>query len=113
MECTTEVPYISIYDKPKRRTLTREEKLERLRQNYKRYHYENPERESLRKKKEYARKKEEAKKYEYHENIFGLSVFIMNFIKTVFGFLKNEFPFKEKTRNRYRSKKNIIATKLK
>ena len=45
MECTTEVPYISIYDKPKRRTLTREEKLERLRQNYKRYYYENPERE--------------------------------------------------------------------
>ena len=62
MECTTDVPYISIYDKPKRRTLTREEKLERLRQNYKRYYYENPERESLRKKKEYARKKEEAKK---------------------------------------------------
>ena len=62
MECTTEVPYISIYDKPKRRTLTREEKLERLRQNYKRYYYENPERESLRKKKEYARKKEDAKK---------------------------------------------------
>ena len=70
MECTTEVPYISIYDKPKRRTLTREEKLERLRQNYKRYYYENPERESLRKKKEYARKKEEAKKYEYHKNMF-------------------------------------------
>ena len=62
MECTTEVPYISIYEKPKRRTLTREEKLERLRQNYKRYYYENPERESLRKKKEHARKKEEAKK---------------------------------------------------
>ena len=60
MECT-EVPYISIYEKPERRTLTREEKLERLRQNYKRYYYENPERESLRKKKEYARKKEEAK----------------------------------------------------
>ena len=70
MECTTEVPYISIYEKPKRRTLTREEKLERLRQNYKRYYYENPERESLRKKKEYARKKEEAKKYKYHKNIF-------------------------------------------
>ena len=51
MECTTEVPYISIYEKPKRRTLTREEKLERLRQNYKRYYYENPEREILRKKK--------------------------------------------------------------
>ena len=62
MECTTEVPYISIYEKPKRRTLTREEKLERLRQNYKRYYYENPEREILRKKKEYDRKKEEAKK---------------------------------------------------
>ena len=52
MECTTEVPYISIYDKPKRPrgrpktcTLTDEEKLERLRQNYKRYYYENPERE--------------------------------------------------------------------
>ena len=62
MECTTEVPYISIYEKPKRRTLTREEKLERLRQNYKRYYYENPEREISRKKKEYDRKKEEANK---------------------------------------------------
>ena len=99
MECTTEVPYISIY----RRTLTREEKLERLRQNYKRYYYENPERESLSKKKEYARKKEEAKTYKYHKNIFGCLFF--NFIKTFWGFLKNEFPFKEKTRNRYREKK--------
>ena len=73
MECTTEVPHISIYDKPKRRTLTREEKLERLRQTYKRYYYENPGKESLRKKKEYARKKDEAKK--------------MNIIKTFFGCL--------------------------
>ena len=61
MECTTEVPYISIYDKPKRRTLIREEKLERLRQNYKRYYYDNPEREISIKNKECDRKKEEAK----------------------------------------------------
>ena len=55
---TTEVEYISIYDKPKRHTLTREEKLERLRQNYKRYYYENPEREINRK---YALKKRNQK----------------------------------------------------
>ena len=77
MECTTEVPYISIYEKPKRRTLTREEKLERLRQNYKRYYYENPERESLRKKKEYARKKEEANKYKYYKNMFFGCLFFL------------------------------------
>ena len=104
MECTTDVPYISIYEKPKRRTLTREEKLERLRQNYKRYYYENPERESLRKKKEYARKKEEAKNINIIKTFFGCLFF--KFIKTFWGVLKNEFPFKEKTRNRYRSKKH-------
>jgi len=76
MECTTEVPYISIYDKPKRRTLTREEKLERLRQNYKRYYYENPERESLRKKKNTLGRKRKQKKNKYHKNLFfWLSVF--------------------------------------
>ena len=87
MECTTEVPYISIYETPKRRTLTREEKLERLRQNYKRYYYENPERESLIKKKEYARKKEEANKNINIIKTFGC-LFFLNFIKTCRGFLK-------------------------
>ena len=98
MECTTEVPYISIYDKLKRRTLTHEEKLERLRQNYKRYYYENPERESLRNNKEYARKKEEATTNmniiktcvwlsmfnEFYETLFWGFLFFMNFMKTVF-----------------------------
>ena len=48
MECTTEVPYISIYDKPKRPrgrpktcTLTDEEKVDRKRQDAKRLYYEN------------------------------------------------------------------------
>ena len=72
MECTTEVPYISIYEKPKRRTLTREEQLEKLRQNYKRYYYENPERERLRKKKGHALKSEEATQNEYHKTCLAL-----------------------------------------
>ena len=58
---TTDIEYVSIYDKPKRHALTREEKLERLRQNYKRYYYEDPEREINRKRKEYAFKKRSRK----------------------------------------------------
>ena len=48
MECTTEVPYISIYDKPKRPrgrpktcTLTDEEKVGRKRQDAKSLYYDN------------------------------------------------------------------------
>ena len=69
MENTTEVEYISIYDRPKRPRgrpktckLSDEEKLERLRVNYKAYYYTDPERERERKRVEYARKKENSKK---------------------------------------------------
>ena len=64
MENTTEVEYISIYDKPKRGrgrpktcNLSDEEKLERLKVNYKAYYYADPERERERKRVEYAQKK--------------------------------------------------------
>ena len=68
MENTTEVEYISIYDRPKRvrgrpKTckLSYEEKLERLRINYKAYYYADPERERERKIRERAQKKDDAK----------------------------------------------------
>ena len=55
MENSTEVEYISIYDRPKRSrgrpktcTLSDEEKRERLRANYKAYYYADPERERRR-----------------------------------------------------------------
>ena len=68
MECTTEVPYISIYDKPKRprgrpktSTLTDEEKAQRKRDIARRYHYDNYEyckiRQSLREQAAYVSKK--------------------------------------------------------
>ena len=57
---TDDMPvYVSILERPKKPsgrpktcTLTDEEKLERLRRNYKKYYYANPEREIARKKKE-------------------------------------------------------------
>ena len=67
MENTTEVEYISIYDKPKRGRpkgtckLSDEEKRERARLKSKRYYDMNPEKERERKRLEYARKKENAK----------------------------------------------------
>ena len=69
MEYTTEVEYISIYDKPKRGKgrpksciLTDEEKLERLRQNYKRYYNASPEKERERVRLAMTRKRAETKK---------------------------------------------------
>ena len=69
MENTTEVEYISIYDRPKRGKgrpktckLSDEDKLERLRINYKAYYYADPERERERVRLAKARKRAEAKK---------------------------------------------------
>ena len=68
MENTTEVEYISIYDKPKRGrgrpktcTLTDEEKLERLRVNYKAFFNANPEKERERARLGMARFRESKK----------------------------------------------------
>ena len=68
---TTEVEYISIYDKPKRGrgrpktcTLTDEEKLERLRVNYKAYFNANPEKERERARLGMARLRESKKMLE-------------------------------------------------
>ena len=65
---TTEVQYISIYDKPKRARgrpttckLSGEEKLERLRANYKACLNANPEKERERVRLAMARKRAEAK----------------------------------------------------
>ena len=68
MECTTEVPYISIYDRPKRPrgrpktcTLTDEEKAQRKRDIATKYHYDNYEyckmRQRLQKQTVYVSKK--------------------------------------------------------
>ena len=54
--------YVSIYDKPKRRAMTKEEKAQKNRDNYKAYYYADPERERERKRRERVRKKEDAKK---------------------------------------------------
>ena len=69
MENTTEVPYISIYDRPKRPKgrpktckLSDEEKKERLRGNYKAYFNVNPEKERERARLSMARMRAEAKK---------------------------------------------------
>ena len=42
--------YVSIYDKPKRRTMTKEEKAQKKRDNYKRWYAENSEYVLLKKK---------------------------------------------------------------
>ena len=73
MECTTEVPYISIYDRPKRprgrpktSTLTDEEKAQRKRDIATKYHYDNYEyckmRQRLQKQTVYVSKKMKFKK---------------------------------------------------
>ena len=69
MENTTEVVYISIYDKPKRTRgrpktckSSDEEKLERSRANYKAYFNANPEKERERVRLAMARKRAEANK---------------------------------------------------
>ena len=71
MENTTEVEYISIYDRPKRGRgwpktckLSDEEKRERLIINYKAYFNANPEKERERVRLAMARKRAEAKKKE-------------------------------------------------
>ena len=71
MKNTTEVEYISIYDRPKRGkgrpktfTLTDEETKERLRVNYKAYFEANPERERERVRLSMARIRAGAKKNE-------------------------------------------------
>ena len=68
MGCATEAEYISIYDRPKRGrgrpktcTLTDEEKLERLRVNYKAYFNANPEKEQERARLGMARLRESKK----------------------------------------------------
>ena len=69
MENTTEVPYISIYDRPKRPKgrpktckLSDEEKKERLRVNYIAYFNVHPEKERERARLSMARMRAEAKK---------------------------------------------------
>ena len=64
---TTELEYISIYDRPKEKTgrprgskYTDEEKAERARISTKNYYYRNIEKEKERKQLYYIRKKEEA-----------------------------------------------------
>ncbi|MCR9067053.1 MAG: hypothetical protein NXI00_24010 [Cytophagales bacterium] len=91
MENTTEVEYVSIYDRPKRGRgrpktckLSDEEKRERLRANYKAYFNANPEKERERVRLAMARKRAEAKKRNLENQLF-------------FGFQKNEFPFKDLT----------------
>ena len=68
MDNTTEVEYISIYDRPKRPrgrpktcSLSDEEKKERLRVNYKSYFEANPEKERERVRLAMARMRAEAK----------------------------------------------------
>ena len=85
MENTTEVEYISIYDKPKRGrgrpktcTLTDEEKLERLRVNYKAYFNANPEKERERARLGMARFRE-SKKMKFRKPIIFLAFRKMNF----------------------------------
>ena len=80
--------YVSIYDRPKRGrgrpktcTLTDEEKLERLRVNYKAYFNANPEKERERARLGMARFRE-SKTKKIENQLF-------------FGFPKNEFLFKE------------------
>ena len=78
MTTTTEVEYISIYDKPKRGRpgtckLSDEEKRERTRLKSKRYYDTDPEKERERKRLEYSRKKENAKTNEVTQTNLWLS----------------------------------------
>ena len=50
MEYSTEIPYISIYERPKRRTLTDEEKAQRAREANSRCYYNNYEYYTLQKR---------------------------------------------------------------
>ena len=86
MENTTEVEYISIYDKPKRGKgrpktceLSDEEKRERLRLNCKTYVDANPEKERERVKLAMTRIRAEAKKYNLENQLFLGAFYQMNF----------------------------------
>ena len=90
MECTTEVPYISIYDRPKRPrgrpktcTLTDEEKAQRKRDIATKYHYDNYEyckmRQRLQKQTVYVSKKMKLKKQLNKNKPFCCFRFFMNF----------------------------------
>ena len=90
---TTELEYISIYDRPKRRGAPRgskytdEEKAERARISTKNYYYRNIEKEQERKRLYYIRKKRKQQQI-----LFKLKMFVLNFF---FRFIIFEFPLKE------------------
>ena len=86
MENTTEVEYVSIYDKPKRGRgrpktckLSDKEK-EILRAHYKAYYYADPERERARKRREYAQNKVNSKNMNFENQLFFWLSEKMNFL---------------------------------
>ena len=90
MENTTEVEYISIYDKPKigrgrpkTCKLSYEEKKERLRVNYKAYYYADPERERARKRREYAQNKVNPKNMNFENQLVFWLYEKMNFLLNI------------------------------